>query len=241
MLNLTRYSLTLLISLLSLSSIYPEESTDALSGSASLGYFSSNGNSDSTNLNADLKMSYSLGGRWTHKLKASAMSANNEEVSSAERYFLAYQADFAMNARSFLFARVEAEKDRFSAYDLRTTESAGYGYKLFDTDTRKWIVEAGVGATQLKPRNGLDDITSAIALLATEYVWKLSKTAEFSQTVDYEIASDNKFLNSVTSLRASVWEDFGIRVSYNIKNNSDVPVGVENTDTFTSIGLDYSF
>jgi len=239
-----RIKLAVLCAGLSLASntvINAEEAKGPWEGSAGLGFFSSSGNSESTNLNATLGVAYNNGSRWTHKLDALAFNSDSNEVRSGERYFAAYQADLAINQRSYLFGRIEGDKDRFSAYDLRTTEALGYGYKIFDTDTHKWSTEIGLGASQLDPIDGSEDISEMIGLIGTDYLWAFSPTAEFEQNIDYQIGSDNKFLNSVTSIRAKVWEKFGVRLSYNIKNNSDVPVNVEKTDKYTSIGIDYSF
>ena len=229
------------LSLATISTSYAEEAKGPWEGSAGLGFFSSSGNSESMNLNADLGLAYNNGSRWTHKLEALALNSDSNDVRSSERYFAGYQADFAINERSYLFGRIEGDKDRFSAYDLRTTEALGYGYKIFDTDTHKWSAELGLGVTQLEPIDGSADISEMISLLSTDYIWKFSPTSEFEQNFDYQIGSDNKYLNSVTSIRAKVWENIGVRLSYNIKNNSDVPVGIEKTDKYTSIGIDYSF
>jgi putative salt-induced outer membrane protein len=35
--------------------------------------------------------------------------------------------------------------------------------------------------------------------------------------------------------------ELALVLSYTIKNNSDVPAGVEETDTFTAISLEYAF
>jgi len=222
------------------SNVVAEEEKGPWSGAVGVGYFASSGNTESQNVNADLAASYNTGGRWTHNFKALALNSSNNNVRSAERYLAGYQADFAINARSYFFGRIEADKDKFSAYDLRQVEALGYGYKIIDTDTRKWNVELGIGATQLDLITGGSE-NSGVGLLGTDFLYKLSETAEFEQNLDYEIASNNNLLNSVTSLRAKVWENFGVKISYNIKNNSDVPVGVEKTDKYTSIGIDYSF
>lgn len=224
---------------------YAEEDMGPWEGSAGLGFFTSSGNSDSMNLNANLGLAYNNGSRWTHKLEALALNSDSNDIRSGERYFAGYQADFAINDRSYLFGRIEGDKDRFSAYDLRTTEALGYGYKIYDTDSHKWNAEVGLGASQLDPKEVLgvvsESVSEMIGLIGTDYIWKFSPTAEFEQNLDYQIGSDNKYLNSVTSVRAKMWENFGVRLSYNIKNNSDVADGIEKTDKYTSIGVDYSF
>jgi putative salt-induced outer membrane protein len=45
----------------------------------------------------------------------------------------------------------------------------------------------------------------------------------------------------VSALRARLLNDVGLVVSYTVKHNSDVPLGREKTDKFTSIALEYAF
>ncbi len=219
--------------------VLAEEVEGPWSGKAGFGFLSTDGNSETTSLNADLGVAYKTG-RWTHGLTALAISGSTSGFTTAERYFLGLKSDWAINDKSYIFGLIDADKDKFSAYDLRTTETVGYGRKLINTDTRQWNVEIGVGATQLEPIIG-EDISDAILRLATDYHWNLSETALFEQTVGIEAGDSNTFLESVTSLKAQVYKDIGIRFSYSIKNNSDVPVGIEKTDTFTAISLEYSF
>ncbi len=240
--NLLLLSLSASMAFLSVAQVHAADAAEGpWTGSAGLNFNSASGNSESTNLGADLGLAYSTGGLWTHKFDALAVNSESANVRSAERYLAAYQADYAINARSYFFGKIEGEKDKFSAYDLRTTEALGYGYKLIDTDLQKWNIELGLGATQYELINDGGSESSGVGLIGTDYIRKLSETAEFEQNLDYELASDNNYLNSVTSLRAKVWENIGVKLSYNIKNNSDVPDGVEKTDKYTSIGLDYSF
>ena len=219
--------------------VLAEEIEGPWSGKAGFGFLSTDGNSETSSLNADLGVAYKTG-RWTHGLTALAISGSTSGFTTAERYFLGLKSDWAINDKSYIFGLIDADKDKFSAYDLRTTETVGYGRKLINTDTRQWNVEIGVGATQLEPIIG-EDISDAILRLATDYHWNLSETALFVQTVGIEAGDSNTFLESVTSLKAQVYKDIGVRLSYSIKNNSDVPVGIEKTDTFTAISLEYSF
>ena len=223
----------------SITSYYAEEAKSPWTGKAGLGYLSTDGNSETSSLNADFKLGYTVG-RWTHGLKALAIQGASDGDTTAERYFLGVKSDWAINDKSYVFGLIDADKDRFSAYDLRTTEAIGYGRKLINSKTRKWNVEIGAGVTQLNPIVG-DDISDAILRLATDYHWDFSKTAAFDQTVGIESGETNTYVESVSSIKAKLFQDLGLRLSYSIKNNSDVPVGIEKTDTFTSISIEYSF
>jgi putative salt-induced outer membrane protein len=56
-----------------------------------------------------------------------------------------------------------------------------------------------------------------------------------------EVGGDNTFSESVTSITARLIGALNLVASYTIRNNSDVPVGTEKTDTRTAISLEYAF
>ena len=64
---------------------------------------------------------------------------------------------------------------------------------------------------------------------------------EFDQTFRVEVGSDNTFSESVTSITARLIGALNLVASYTIRNNSDVPLGTEKTDTRTAVSLEYAF
>jgi putative salt-induced outer membrane protein len=74
-----------------------------------------------------------------------------------------------------------------------------------------------------------------------DYAWQLSETAEFTQDFVVEAGDENTYLESVTALRARILADIALVASYTIKQNTDVPIGSEKTDTFTALSLEYAF
>ena len=76
---------------------------------------------------------------------------------------------------------------------------------------------------------------------ALDYAWQISETSAFQQTLAVESGNENTYTESVTSLSASLVGNLALVASYTIKNNSEVPVGTEETDKFTAISLEYTF
>ena len=131
-------------------------------------------------------------------------------------------------------------QDKFSGYDQQIREVVGYGKRLIDTDVHKLNGEIGGGARQADLRDGASQ-DEAIIRLSGDYLWNISETAEFTQTLSIESGSDNTFTEAVTKLTAQIRGNFSVILSYTIRNNSDVPVGIEKTDTFTAVALEYTF
>lgn len=208
-------------------------------GQADVGYLASSGNTDTSNLNAKLILEY-LTGRWKHIGNISAVGATDSGATTAERYQAGYKAEYSFSESDYLFALVSYDKDRFSGLDQRTTEAAGYGRRLIHTDTHLLDIEAGLGATQIEREDGTEE-DDIIARLAGSYAWKISETASFSQTLAVESGESNTYAEAASTLKASLNDHLALSLGYTVKRNSEVPVGRENTDTYTSVSLSYSF
>ena len=56
-----------------------------------------------------------------------------------------------------------------------------------------------------------------------------------------EKGGETTYTESVTALGVKINGALSLKVSYTIKDNSKVPAGLENTDTYTAIGVEYTF
>jgi putative salt-induced outer membrane protein len=214
---------------------------DPLTGEVALGYLSTKGNTDSTNANATFALKYTLE-HWAHNVDLLAIGATTDNVTTAEAYSAKYKAKraFGADGKSYLFAALDWSHDRFSAYDEQISESVGYGRVLIDRGRSVLNGELGAGARQ----STLIDQTKedeGILRAALDYELKLTDMTGFKQSLVIESGSSNTTTEAISALRARLVGNVGLVLSYRIKSNTDVPVGIEKTDRFTSIALSYAF
>ncbi|MBT3734550.1 MAG: DUF481 domain-containing protein, partial [Gammaproteobacteria bacterium] len=81
----------------------------------------------------------------------------------------------------------------------------------------------------------------AIVRLALDYVWDINENAQFKQLLSTEIGSDTTISRSESSVSANIAGDLAMKFSISVKNNSDVPLGTEKTDTESAVTLVYKF
>jgi putative salt-induced outer membrane protein len=218
----------------------PPPALDPLTGNATLGYLATSGNTESKNANASLKIDWDRGGMWVHGWTAQFVSARTDGVTTAESYAAGYKGQRDFSETSYLFAAADWRKDRFSGYDEQLSETVGYGRRLIDNERHMLAVEGGVGAKQSTLIDGTD-VNDAIVRGGLNYLLHISETSEFEQKVITEIGDENTYTESVTALRARIIGELAIVLSYTVKNNSDVPPGIEKTDTFTAVSIEYAF
>jgi putative salt-induced outer membrane protein len=215
------------------------QNEEGLSGRVAFGYLATSGNTKTDNMNLSFGGIYNAE-RWHHGLDGLAVKASSSGVDTAEAYALAWKSKYDLTDENYLFGLVAWNKDKFSGYDQQLREVFGYGRRLIDRERHLLNAEAGVGLRQYELRDGTSDDDSVLRL-ATDYRWTISETSRFTQTFAIETGSDNTYVEAVSALNASVWQNIALVLSYTIRNNSDVPAGTEKRDTFSAISLEYSF
>ena len=218
----------------------PAAAPDPLVGSASLGYLSTSGNTDSTNANGSFKVTWDLDGPWKHDWTALLISARTNGVTTAESYSAGYKAQRDFSETSYLFFSGDWREDLFSGFDRQVSEAVGYGRHLIDSEKHMLALEGGAGARQSDVATG-EELNEAIVRGGLDYLFTISETSEFEQKLLIEQGEDNRYTQSTSSLKARVVGNIALVFSYVIKSNSDVPIGIEKTDRFTSLALEYAF
>jgi len=213
---------------------------DPITGSAALGYLATNGNTDSTNANTSFKLDWDRGGNWVHGWTAMAVNASTDSTTTAEAYAAGYKGKRDFSQTSYLFTTGDWRKDRFSGYRDQTTEAVGYGRRLIETDRHMLALEGGGGAKQSTLSDGTS-LDEAIVRGALDYVLHLSDNSEFNQKALVEIGDENRYTELKSAVKAKLVGNLALVASYTIKKNSEVLPGVENTDTFMSLSLEYGF
>lgn len=216
-----------------------DEESGPWSGKASLGYLATSGNTENTTLNSAFELGY-LTGDWAHKLTLKAVQASENEETTAEAYEAAWKSEFSLTDADFLFGRLNWRKDRFSGYDQQFSQSVGYGRRLIKNDRHELNAEIGVGSRQSDLVDGTSE-NEFIVRGGMDYRFIFSENAEFLQELIVESGGENTYIESISAVKASLVGNLALVASYTIKNNSDVPVGSEKTDTFTAISLEYAF
>ncbi len=114
------------------------------SGSASLGFLSTSGNTNTTSYNTSFDISYAIN-KWTHAVNAAANGADESEMVTAEAYQADWKSSYDFREHDYLFGLVAWRKDRFSGVNEQLSESIGYGRRIIDTPAHLLNAEIGAG------------------------------------------------------------------------------------------------
>ena len=100
--------------------------------------------------------------------------------------------------------------------------------------------EIGAGEREAKLRDGPRD-TEGIVRGALGYALTFSQMTGFTEDLVVESGATNTSIQSIAAVHAQLVGHIGLVLSLRVKRNSDVPAGIEPTDRFTSISLEYAF
>lgn len=237
-----KITLTLLsASMLLAANATAEEAPKSLwKASAELGFVATSGNTETETLNTKATASTDRE-QWRHKGEITALKSSDAVNTTAQKMTLMAQSNYKLDGKkNFLFGVVTYEDDKFSGYDYRATEAIGYGRRVIEETDMTLDLEIGPGARQSKLDSGVSD-SEAILRLAATYDWTISKTSKFGEALTVEAGDDVTVTKSVTSLSSQIEGNLSMKVTFTYKNTSEVPVGVEETDTETGITLVYNF
>lgn len=210
-----------------------------LSGKAALGYLATSGNTESTSANAAFSVRYTLPD-WRHAFDISAIGASTEDETTAEAYTFEYEARRSFGEHHFLFGALDWKRDRFSGYAEQVSQTVGYGRRFLDGERHALDAGIGLGARQSELQTGAEE-GDAIVRGTVDYVWAMTETTEFEQSLVAESGSTNTMLESRSALRARIIGNVALVLSYRVKHNSSVPPGTANADRFSSVSLEYAF
>ncbi|SHE62956.1 putative salt-induced outer membrane protein [Modicisalibacter ilicicola DSM 19980] len=218
----------------------PEDDAPVFSGQAELGYTHLSGNTDSETLIAKGRLTW-LTGRLTHSLRGETRKVEEDDETSAERYLLAGRERYDFDGPHYLFGFARWERDRFSGYRYQTTLIGGYGRQLLTGPTHTLSVEAGPGYRRDALENG-EVKNLAVGYGALDYEWEISEGTNFQQELSVEGTRENVTTRSFTAITTQLNASLALRISHEIKNNSDPPDDAEvDTDRTTAASLLYNW
>lgn len=224
-------------------SLSPLVASAEWTGEAELGYVKTGGNTDTASLSAKAKAEQELD-KWRNTLTAEALNNSTDGTTTAERYYASGQSNYKFSPRGYFFGFLGYEDDRFSGYDYRANANVGYGHRVVQDEAVTLDLEVAPGMRQSKIQSTDKTEDEFTVRGALKLVWKVSKTAKFSEDLTTEIGDKDKggtVTRSVSALTAQVNGNLKTKISYTVRHSSVVPADKEKTDDEIAVALLYSF
>ncbi|WP_375250337.1 YdiY family protein [Sphingomonas sp.] len=208
-------------------------------GRIEAGGFVSTGNTDVTGLSGTADLTRE-GLRWRHRLLAQADFQRTAGITSRERYVAAYQPNYKLNERGYIYGNAQYEADRFLGYDNRYSASVGAGYSVFRRPGLTTDVELGPAYRQTDLTDGTTQGSIAVRG-SLDLDWTLLSGLIASQDASVYVERYNSTIRSVSAIEAKLLGPLSARLSYTVQYESAPPEGRLSTDRTSRASLVYSF
>lgn len=145
-------------------------------GTAGAGLALTAGNSDTLTFNVAFDLTRDPKTRNLTRYKGLYIRGQEDGDATVDRTALAFRDEYTLTPRTFVFGQIEYLRDTFKLIDYLVAPTAGIGFKLVNTDTTKFTVDAGGGMVWEK-NPGLDLRTSGAVSAGEKLEHKLSATS----------------------------------------------------------------
>jgi putative salt-induced outer membrane protein len=228
------------------------QDTDGWSGEGSFSAGSTTGNTETTDLGLGIALAKKTG-VWTYGLDADADYGEIDGFESRNRFRLGGNVDRQINDRLFGFGQASYENDQFSGYDSRIFIGGGLGYNVIENAATKWDVRGGPGIKIDEVKQIVDNTVAPAVIIPaeTQNSFGITASSNFSHAfndavtltndTDVLYAEESTQLGNVIALTAKLSDALSARVSFDVRHDTNPPLGFEDTDTATKVAIVYGF
>lgn len=213
--------------------------TDLWAGRAEIGGFITTGNSDTAGVTGIVDLTRE-GLEWRHKLRAQADYQRSLGITTREHYLAAYEPNWKVDSRRYVYGALQYESDRFLGYTDRYSASAGAGYSAVQTPALTLNLELGPAFRHTQ----FTDATVESSIAARGNVdldWKLTSGLTLRQDASAYLQRFNSTISSTTAMAAKLLGPLSAQLSYTVQYESMPPLGRVSTDTTSRASLVYTF
>lgn len=216
-----------------------QEEEDGLSIEIELGAIFTSGNTEDENIQFGGEVNW-LQDTLEYGFSVDGFRSSKDNVLTAQRVYYVASVNYEFTENRFILTRLAHEDDRFSGYDGQTDISVNYGLNLLiNRSNMAMTLNIGLGARKSKSEE--EDFEEAIIRFAADYDWNISETTTFNQQLSTESGNETSIFRSESSIETQILENLLLRISFNVKHQTEVPADREKTDTEMSITFVMNF
>ena len=211
-------------------------------GSVSLGYSGTTGNSETQDLNVAGRVRY--GGQVINQTIGFALnygeSTNpdtDESFTSEEEVFVVYEANRYFTDNFYGFALGSYRNDDFDTLQDDAFLGVGAGYRIVNTPRVAWRLQAGPGVRYTQDQLGEEE-TEVAGIAASRFYFQFQENISLSNDTDVLFSDDaGTLVRNDFGVNFEVSERLTTRISYRTDYNSDALEGLDSTDNRLGVAL----
>ncbi len=210
-------------------------------GEGNLGAGITTGNTDTVDIGVGLKLAKEFG-PWKVSADGGYDFGQVDGVDNRNRWWVGSQVSRDFTDRLYGFGDVGYEEDQFSGFESRLFLGVGAGYHVSKDKPLLWSVEVAPGYR----RSVLDIIpsitTNDFAVRgSSKFAYHFNDNVNFTNDTDVIWTDTSTQTVNTAALNAKLTEALSARISFQVRHETDPPLGFVNTDTATRVSIVYGF
>lgn len=203
-------------------------------GSISAGLALTSGNTDTTNANLAIGIVRDLKTRNVIKANALYLRGKQNDLLTVDRTSANLRDEYTLSGRTFVFGQMDYFRDKFKDINYLLSPTAGAGYKVLNTDSTLFLLDAGVGGVWEK---NVDAAVRAAGSLNTgeRFSHKVSSSVALTQSLN-TLWKMNDFGDSLSNFAAGLTTTINKRLDIKMEfldslKNKPLRIGIKKNDT----------
>jgi putative salt-induced outer membrane protein len=215
-------------------------------GAGELGLALSRGNSNTESLHAKLGLNFQ-DAAWKHALRFAALRQRGETARSerleliAKRYELNASSAWNWDERRFATGSLRYENDDFAPYTYQAIGAIGVGWYFIREEATEWLLEGGPGYRRFQDVATGETDGEGVLRAKMAYQRAFNASTSFENVLLVESGSDNTFAQNNASVSVQMNARLALKAGLEIRHNSEVAPGLEQTDRLFTTNLVYRF
>jgi putative salt-induced outer membrane protein YdiY len=222
----------------------PEPPPPPLQGSLSAGLALTSGNTDTSSFNLGFNLVYDPKTHSLFRADAFYLRSANNGAATTDKAAANLRFEYGVTDRTYAFAQVGFQRDRFKNVLYLITPMAGGGYFFIKQKNLELTADASVGGA-FESDSGIDATNSGAFSIGQGFAWKISPTATFTEKATglwkMNHWSDS-FYHFELGLAASITKTSELKILYLVDTkNRPNPDTLKKTDTALIAAFVYKF
>jgi putative salt-induced outer membrane protein YdiY len=213
-------------------------------GSASAGLALTQGNNDTSTVNAAFELKHDNGGPMVFKSNGLLLWSKAEELVTSDRLSLDGRVERKLGTRTSVFGETQYLRDAFKSIEHLLAPTVGISRQLVKSDRSELGVDAGAGVV-FEQNPGFDMHTDGAVTAGQQFTRKLTSTTELKETIAALWKMDDfgdALYTFGVGLAASISTHTQMKVEFLDTYKAEPPLpGVEKNDVATLLSFVYKF
>ena len=216
-----------------------EQFAPGITGSMSASYAGTTGNTDTQDLTVAGRLHYNSG-LWNHSIGLSLEFGEDANVRSKEEAFAILDSTYDLSEQIYLFGLGRFQYDTFGPLRQDAFLGFGPGYRIINTESTAWRVQAGPGVRYTKV-TGVNSDTEVAGILSSRFFYRLSPTTFLTNDTDVLGSDVGTLVSNDFGISLAMTDTLATRLSLRTEYNTNAVPGTKKADNTIGVSLVYSF